>query len=206
MAIHPTNGDIVYAASWERIRRPEYGQYGGETSRLYRSLDGGETWSEMTNGLPSLAADKGRISIDIARTNPDVLYARYANANGAIEGVYKTVDGGNVWTEVNSAGLTNVGFHWWFRGIVVDPSDENIIYNVDFNVQKSDDGGNTWSSAFLGAHVDQHALAFNRSVPGAVLLGNDGGLYYSDDDGDSYVKDITLPITQFYRVHSLQPG
>jgi photosystem II stability/assembly factor-like uncharacterized protein len=201
MSIHPTNGDIVYAASWERIRRPEYRQYGGETSGLYRSLDGGETWSEMTNGLPSLAADKGRISIDISKSNPDVLYARYVNAIGAIEGVYKTVDGGNVWTEVNSASLTNVGFHWWFRGIVVDPSNENVIYNVDFNVQKSIDGGNTWSEAFLNAHVDQHALAFNNLVPGSVLLGNDGGLYYSDDDGDSYVKDLTLPITQFYRVH-----
>jgi photosystem II stability/assembly factor-like uncharacterized protein len=201
MAIHPTNGDIVYAASWERIRRPEYRQYGGETSRLYRSLDGGESWVEMTNGLPSLGADKGRISIDISRSNPDVLYARYADAGGSIEGVYKTVDGGDVWTEVNSAGLANVGFHWWFRGIVVDPSDENIIYNVDFNVQKSIDGGNTWGPAFPGAHVDQHALAFNSMVPGAVLLGNDGGLFYSDDDGDSYVKDITLPITQLYRVH-----
>ncbi|MFT5238243.1 MAG: photosystem II stability/assembly factor-like uncharacterized protein [Flavobacteriaceae bacterium] len=201
MAIHPTNGDIVYAASWERIRRPEFRQYGGETSRLYRSLDGGESWTEMTNGLPSLAADKGRISIDISTSNPNVLYSRYADAIGNIQGVYKTVDGGDVWTEVNSAALINVGFHWWFRGIVVDPSDENIIYNVDFDVQKSIDGGNTWSAAFFGAHVDQHALVFNKLVPGAVLLGNDGGLYYSDDDGDSYVKDITLPITQLYRVH-----
>jgi photosystem II stability/assembly factor-like uncharacterized protein len=201
MAIHPTNGNIIYAASWERIRRPEYRQYGGETSRLYRSLDGGDTWTELTNGLPSLPSEKGRISVDISKSNPDVLYSRYADANGGIQGVYKTVDGGNVWTEVNSASLSNVGFHWWFRGIVVDPSDENVIYNVDFNVQKSIDGGNTWGEAFINAHVDQHALAFNRLVPGAVLLGNDGGLYYSDDDGDSYVKDVTLPITQFYRVH-----
>jgi photosystem II stability/assembly factor-like uncharacterized protein len=201
MAIHPTNGNIVYAASWERIRRPEYRQYGGETSRLYRSLDGGETWNEMTNGLPSLASEKGRISIDISKSNPNVLYSRYADANGSIQGVYKTVDGGDVWTEVNSAPLANVGFHWWFRGIVVDPSDENIIYNVDFNVQKSIDGGNTWNLAFPGAHVDQHALAFNSMVPGEVLLGNDGGLYYSNNDGTSYTKDLTLPITQFYRVH-----
>lgn len=201
MAIHPTNGDIVYAASWERIRRPEYRQYGGETSRLYRSLDGGDTWVEMTNGLPSLPSEKGRISIDISRSNPDVLYARYSDAIGNIQGVYKTVDGGNVWTEVNSSMLTNVGFHWWFRGVVIDPTNENIIYNVDFEVQKSIDGGNSWSAAFPGAHVDQHALAFNSMVSGAVLLGNDGGLYYSNDDGDSYVKDLTLPITQFYRVH-----
>jgi photosystem II stability/assembly factor-like uncharacterized protein len=201
MAIHPTNGDIIYAASWERIRRPQYRHYGGETSRLYRSLDGGDTWIEMTNGLPSLPSEKGRISIAISQSNPEVLYSRYADATGNIQGVYKTVDGGDVWTEVNGSGLQNVGFHWWFRGVVIDPDDENIIYNVDFNVQKSTDGGANWSPAFPGAHVDQHALAFNRMVPGAVILGNDGGVYYSADDGASYLKDVSLPITQFYRVH-----
>ena len=201
MAIHPTNGDIIYAASWERIRRPQYRHYGGETSRLYRSLDGGDTWIEMTNGLPSLPSEKGRISIAISQSNPEVLYSRYADATGNIQGVYKTVDGGDVWTEVNGSGLQNVGFHWWFRGVVIDPDDENIIYNVDFNVQKSTDGGTNWSPAFPGAHVDQHALAFNRMVPGAVVLGNDGGVYYSADDGASYLKDVSLPITQFYRVH-----
>ena len=201
MAIHPTNGDIIYAASWERIRRPQYRQYGGETLRLYRSLDGGDTWIEMTNGLPSLPSEKGRISIAISQSNPEVLYSRYADATGNIQGVYKTVDGGDVWTEVNGSGLQNVGFHWWFRGVVIDPDDENIIYNVDFNVQKSTDGGANWSPAFPGAHVDQHALAFNRMVPGAVVLGNDGGVYYSADDGASYLKDVSLPITQFYRVH-----
>ena len=201
MAIHPTNGDIIYAASWERIRRPQYRHYGGETSRLYRSLDGGDTWIEMTNGLPSLPSEKGRISIAISQSNPEVLYSRYADATGNIQGVYKTVDGGDVWTEVNGSGLQNVGFHWWFRGVVIDPDDENIIYNVDFNVQKSTDGGANWSPAFPGAHVDQHALAFNRMVPGAVVLGNDGGVYYSADDGASYLKDVSLPITQFYRVH-----
>jgi photosystem II stability/assembly factor-like uncharacterized protein len=201
MAMHPTNGDIVYAASWERIRRPNNRQYGGETSGLWRSLDGGDSWTEMTNGLPSAPSEKGRISIDISQSNPDVLYARYADANGSIQGVYRTDDGGDTWVTRNSNQLTNVGFHWWFRGIFVDPTDEDIIYNVDFIVEKSTDGGNNWSTAFPGVHVDQHALAFNAMVPGGVLLGNDGGLYYSVNDGASSNKDLTLPITQFYRFH-----
>lgn len=201
MAIHPSSGDIIYAASWERIRRPNFRQYGGETSGLYRSVDGGDTWLEMTNGLPSNPTDKGRISIAISQSNPNVLYARYANASGSIQGVYRTADGGDTWIQVNSSQLTNVGFHWWFRGIYVDPSDENTIYNVDFEVQKSTDGGNSWFVAFPGVHVDQHALAFNTMVAGGVLLGNDGGLYYSSDNGASSVKDVTLPITQFYRFH-----
>lgn len=202
MAMHPTNGDIVYASSWERIRRPQFRQYGGATSGLHRSLDGGDTWTEMTTGLPTTPSEKGRISIDISQSNPNVLYARYADANGSIQGVYRTADGGDSWTEVNSSQLTNVGFHWWFRGIFVDPNNENTIYNVDFVVQKSTDGGASWSTAFPNVHVDQHALAFNASVGGEVLLGNDGGFYKSSNDGASSVKDNTLPITQFYRFYA----
>lgn len=201
MAIHPSNGNIIYACSWERIRRPNYRQYGGETSRIYRSTDGGENWSELTNGLPSLASQKGRISIDIAQSNPNILYARYCDATGEIQGVYKTSDGGNSWTEVNSSQLTNIGFHWWFGGIFIDPDDENTLYNVDFIVEKSVDGGNNWIESFPNVHVDQHALAFNNTVAGEVLLGNDGGFYKSSNDGASWTKDETLPITQLYRMH-----
>lgn len=201
MAIHPTDGDIVYAASWERIRRPEFRQYGGAGSGLHRSIDGGDTWTEMTTGLPTNPNEKGRISIDISQSNPNVLYARYANASGSIEGVYRTANGGDTWTEVNSSQLNNIGFHWWFRGIFVDPTDENTIYNVDFVVQKSTDGGNNWSGTFPNVHVDQHAMAFNASAPGEVLLGNDGGFYKSTNNGTSSVKDNSLPITQFYRFY-----
>lgn len=201
MAIHPTNGNILYAAMWERMRRPEATIFGGETSGLYRSTDGGDTWDEMTTGLPSAANEKGRISIAISQSNPDVLYARYANAAGSIQGVYRSQDGGDTWQEQNSSQLTNVGFHWWFRGIFVDPTDENTIYNVDFVVEKSTDGGASWAPAFPNVHVDQHALAFNSATASEVLLGNDGGLYYSADDGASSTKDLTLPITQLYRMY-----
>tara|TARA_B100000949_G_scaffold87860_2_gene78293 strand:+ start:77 stop:2563 length:2487 start_codon:yes stop_codon:yes gene_type:complete len=200
MVMHPTNGNIVYAAAWERIRRPQYRQYGGETSGIYRSLDGGENWTELTSGLPVLPSEKGRISLAIATSNPQVLYARYADREGSIQGVYKTTNGGDTWVTMNSTSLNDVGFHWWFRGIVVDPTDENTIYNVDFVVQKSIDGGNTWSNAFVDVHVDQHALTFNPGVPGEVLLGNDGGFYKSPDGGNSWEKEETLPITQFYRI------
>ncbi|GAB5401313.1 MAG: exo-alpha-sialidase [Aureisphaera sp.] len=201
MAIHPTDGNIVYASTWERVRRPQFRDYGGAGSGLHRSTDGGATWTEMTNGLPTDPNDKGRISIDISQSNPDVLYARYSDATGGIQGVYRTADGGDTWVEVNSSQLTNVGFHWWFRGIFVDPTDENTIYNVDFVVEKSTDGGNTWFTAFPDVHVDQHAMAFNASMGGEVLLGNDGGFYKSGNDGASWVKDLTLPITQLYRIH-----
>ncbi len=201
MAIHPTNGNVLYAASWERVRRPDNRSYGGATSGIYRSNDGGMNWEELTNGLPSNPNEKGRISIDISQSNPNVLYTRYADANGSIRGVFKTVDGGDTWQEVNSSQLTNVGFHWWFRGIYIDPKDENTLYNVDFVVEKSTDGGMNWQSAFPNVHVDQHALAFNTLVNDEVVLGNDGGFYKSADAGVSSTKDLSLPITQFYRFY-----
>lgn len=201
MAIHPTNGDIVYATSWERIRRPNARQYGGETSRIYKTINGGSTWTILTNGLPSAPSQKGRISIDISKSNPNVLYAMYSDAIGNVQGVYKTINGGDSWVSVNSNQLIDVGFHWWFEGIFVDPTDENTIYYLGLNVQKSTNGGTSWFNSFPNVHVDQHALAFNPSVPGEVLLGNDGGFYKSSNDGASSIKDLTLPITQFYRFH-----
>lgn len=201
MAIHPSNGDIVYATSWERIRRPNARQYGGETSGIFRTTNGGNSWVELTNGLPTLPAQKGRISIDISKSNPNVLYAMYADAIGNVQGVYKTTNGGDNWTQVNSNQLVDVGFHWWFEGIFVDPADENTIYYLGLTVQKSTNGGSSWFNSFPDVHVDQHALAFNPSVPGEVLLGNDGGFYKSNNDGVSSIKDLTLPITQFYRFH-----
>ena len=200
MAIHPSNGNIVYAASWERIRRPNNRQYGGETSRIYRSQDGGDNWSELTNGLPSNANDKGRISIDISQSNPNVLYAFYTDKIGNVEGTFRTDNGGDSWTQVNSIG-NGTSYHWWFGGIFVDPTDEDVVYNSGFVMEKSTNGGTSWSITFPGVHVDQHAMAFNASVPGEVLIGNDGGLYKSTNNGNSSVKNNTLPITQFYRFH-----
>ena len=199
MAIHPTNSDILYAVAWERERTPENRIYGGDTSGIYKSTDGGDNWIELTTGLPALGDDKGRISIDIAQSNPDVLYASYADAIGSVQGFYKSTNSGDSWTTINSSQITNVGFHWWFGGLFINPTDENEVYHVGFDMQKTTDGGATWQDAFPGVHVDQHALAFHPDDASNVFLGNDGGLYTSTDSGATSVKDLTLPITQFYR-------
>jgi photosystem II stability/assembly factor-like uncharacterized protein len=201
MAMHPTNGDILYAVGWKRIRTPQNRIYGGIGSGIYRSTDGGENWAVLINGLPVDQENIGRISIDISQSNPNVLYSRIVDTSGNILGVFRTNDGGDFWQERNSSQLTNVGFHWWFRGIYIDPTNENVIYNVDFEVQKSTDGGQNWSDSFENAHVDQHAMAFSPTNPNNILLGNDGGLYVSENGGDSSLKFTSLPITQLYRFH-----
>lgn len=199
MVIDPTDSDILYAAAWERERTTENRVYGGETSGIYKSVDGGDTWIELITGLPSAGNQKGRISIDIAQSNPNVLYASYATAAGSVQGFYKTTNGGDSWTTLNTSQIDNVGFHWWFGGLFVNPTNENEVFHVGFNVDKTVDGGATWGPAFPGVHVDQHAMTFHPDDASNVFLGNDGGLYTSTNGGTSSVKDLTLPITQFYR-------
>jgi len=116
--------------------------------------------------------------------------------------VYRTANGGNTWSERNSTDLINVGFHWWFRGIYIDPTDEDVLYNVGFLMQKSTDGGNNWFACFDGVHVDQHTLAFDPGNSEEILLGNDGGLYKSLNGGNSYTQFFNLPITQFYKMYA----
>jgi len=199
MVMHPTNTDILYAAAWERERTPENRVYGGDTSGIYKSVDGGNTWIELVTGLPSIGNQKGRISIDISQSNPNVVYASYATAAGSVQGFYKTTNGGDSWSTLNTSQIDNVGFHWWFGGLFVNPTNENEVYHVGFDVDKTTDGGATWQPAFPGVHVDQHAMAFHPGDASNVFLGNDGGLYTSTDSGASSIKDLTLPITQFYR-------
>ena len=201
MSMHPTDPLTIYAVAWERERTPENRTYGGPTSGIYKSTDGGASWDELTTGLPTDGNLKGRISIDIATSNPDVLYASYADATGNIQGIYRTADAGANWTTVNSNQLTNVGFHWWFGGLFINPVNENEVYHVGFDMAKTVDGGASWQVTFPNVHVDQHALAFNPADPTEVYLGNDGGLYVSGNSGGSSVKDLGLPITQFYRFY-----
>jgi photosystem II stability/assembly factor-like uncharacterized protein len=198
MAINPISPSIVYAASWERIRRPNYRSYGGETSRIYRSTDAGETWNELTNGLPSIANQKGRISIDISYSNPNILYASYTDKTGYLQGVYKTTNGGDTWSTINSDQIYDTSYHWWFGGIFINPSNPQNIYYAGFNLSKSTDGGINWESDNT-MHVDQHTVAFNAQISNQVLIGNDGGLYKSCDSGTSFTFKNDLPITQFYR-------
>ncbi|MEM8524334.1 MAG: T9SS type A sorting domain-containing protein [Bacteroidota bacterium] len=198
LAIHPQNSDIIYAAMWERIRRVNYRQYHGATSGIYRSMDGGDTWEELTNGLPNAPDEKGRIGIDISLSNPDVLYASYVEDIGALEGIYKTTNGGNSWTNQKAVGITSVPFMWWFGNLFVDPANENTVYYLGFNAHKSVDGGRSWQRTFSGVHVDQHALCFAAQNTDFVLLGNDGGLYKSTNAGRNNIKINNLPITQFY--------
>lgn len=201
LVIHPENPDILYAAMWERVRRPHRRSYGGTGCGIFRSIDAGLSWTELTVGLPSPSPYVGRIGIDICEADPDVLYAIYADNIGYFEGIYKTSDMGDTWQATNDAGLSGCysSYGWWFGRIEVDPVDPDIAYAIAFDLYKTASGGNSWSNiSSYYTHVDQHALYIQPQNHDNLLLANDGGLYFSSNGGSSWAILDELPITQFY--------
>lgn len=197
VAINQQNPSILFAAMWERQRREDYIKYGGPMTALYRTTNSGLTWSVVTGGFPSNDPTLGRISIDISRSNPQIIYALTANANGNSRGLYKSTDGGNTWTLINSSVAQSSNFAWFNRICKVHPSDPNIVYCGGLNMERSTNGGINFSQA-VSTHVDQHAVAFSYSNPSYVVIGNDGGVDYSSNGGTTWNFSNSLPITQFY--------
>ena len=200
IALHPSNSNIIYASMWQREFTEDDRSYGGPNSGIYRSVDGGNTWEELTNEL-STSNTISRIKIEIAPSNPNVVYALYINATGNIDGFYASNDGGDNWEQGNTNIMVNAGFNEYFGDIYIDPTDENVLYNMGFWVYKSTNGGQSWTQIFDGVHADQQSFAFNPMNPSQIIIGNDGGVYKSDDNGTNFEKINNLPITQFYRLH-----
>lgn len=208
VAIHPQNPDTVYAALWERVRRPNYRKYGGDSGGIFRSTDGGDTWSQLGGGLP--ASDIGRIGLAVTPAAPEVVYAIYADAFGTHKSMWKSTDNGETWSETdpgNQLAGNGASFAWWFGKIFAHPTDADRVFSTGLDLYESTDGGQSWASSSGGVHVDQHALWMNPNDPDQLVLGNDGGLYAAPAPFVWSHKN-TLPITQFYacEIDEQNPG
>lgn len=199
LAIHPTDPDILFAASWERIRRPHRRQYGGTTSAVYRSTDGGDHWTKLS--LP-ISADRklGRIGLAISPVDPNRVYASVVDGDSdLLLGIYRSDDQGQSWTSLSLDGIIQVPFMWWFGKIYADPIDVDRVYICGLELQQYRTGDAQWQSIMTGAHVDQHVLYLEPQNRDYLLLGNDGGLYRGTGDfRQSWTFFDNLPITQFY--------
>jgi len=197
IAMHPENHDIIYATSWERVRKPDRRSYSGPSSGIHRSVNGGETWEKLSNGLPT---EPGRIGIAISKSDPNILYSTVGEKDTEfMDGVYKTEDGGDSWTKLNDSGIINPPFMYWFGKIYVDPKNPNVVYLPSLLMHKSTNGGQErWATIFAEAHLDQHVMHIDPEKPLNLTIGNDGGVYTSGDGGINYEKSEGIPITQFY--------
>ncbi|MBS4027197.1 MAG: T9SS type A sorting domain-containing protein [Ignavibacteriales bacterium] len=197
VAVNPTSPNIIYAAMWERIRHPGGRTYGGMTSGIYRSTDGGNNWSQLTNGLPANSTENGRITLALSPSNPNIIYASYVSTSGPFLGMYKSTNNGDSWTSINISAISTSGYDWWFGGVRVHPTNPNSIYLLGFTASYSTNSGTTWNDFSNTMHVDHHALFIHPTLD-LILEGNDGGLYYSVNEGMSWTHFDNLPITQFY--------
>lgn len=227
LVMNRKNPDILYAASYEKVRLPWHLEAGGEGSRVYRTNDGGKSWKVLSKGLPS--GKLGRIGIDIHRANPDILYAVIENLNlkpglkerpakkfnefsdsiheGLIGGeVYRTDDGGDSWRKVSPEGMDVSGkAAYSFNEITVDPRDPQKVFLTGVEMQYSLDGGKTWPQwrerkRFLSNFGDVRTFWIDPQEPEHMMLGSDGGFYVSYDGGQTMQFFYHIPLGEVYDV------
>jgi len=194
LSMDMTNPRILYAALWEHQRFPWTMQSGGAASALYKSVDGGDTWKKLKEGLPKVF---GKAGISVSRANPERVFA-VIEAEGKKGGVYRSDDAGKKWTQVNS-NRVNIARSWYYMEIFADPQDENIVYVLNAPVMKSINGGSSFSR--LGTpHGDNHHLWINPNNNKTMINSNDGGANISNNGGKSWSSQQNQPTAQFYRV------
>jgi len=200
VAMDPTNPDVLFAASWERVRGPYFLQSGGPGSALWKTTDGGATWTEVKGGgFP--ATMKGRIGIAIAPSDHNVIYTLVEadsapGSDGRLSGLYRSGDGGATWERT----ATNNVRPFYYSQVRVDPKNPDRVYWSSTPVNFSDDGGKTVKNATVGIHVDHHAMWIDPNDPEHFVVGNDGGVAQTWDKGGNYDFLNIFAIGQFYHV------
>ncbi len=198
----PSNHSVIYAASFQRERRPYSYVGGGPGSGLWKSSDGGDSWTRLTEGMPK--GDVGRIGLDVSRSNPNVVYATIetkVTGNGASSGnteasVYRSDDYGESWQKMG----TGSSYPWYMGQLRVDPTDPDRVYFMGVQLQVSTDGGRTFRNTATAAHSDHHAMWIDPTDPDHLIIGCDGGVYISHDRGRTVDFVPNLPIAQYYAI------
>ena len=197
VAIDLTNPDIMYAGMWEFRRTPWSFSSGGKGSGLYRSADGGKTWTKIVSGMPE--GMLGRVTVSVSPVKSAIVFALIEAEK---TGLYKSSDKGITWSLVTRSESIN-DRPFYFSVIAPDPLDTNIIYKPGFSLSKSTDGGKTFSSAAVEGgnyHSDCHPVYIGKKDNSLIYMGTDGGVYYSMDKGNTWRLMRNLPVSQTYHV------
>jgi photosystem II stability/assembly factor-like uncharacterized protein len=199
LVMDPTNPNKLIANMWEHRRQPWTFKSGGPGSGMYITHDGGKNWKKVSSkdGLPE--GELGRMGIAIAPSKPEIVYALIESKKNAL---YRSVDGGEKWTMINDKSEIGDRPFYYFE-IYVDPKNENRLYTIFSEVNKSEDGGKSFQTliAYAGVHPDHHAWWINPENPNFMIDGNDGGLNITRDMGKTWVFAENIPVGQFYHIN-----
>ncbi|MDA7951393.1 MAG: hypothetical protein MPJ24_07890, partial [Pirellulaceae bacterium] len=207
IVVDPSDVDTMYVTFWERLRRPWVLKSGGPNGGIFKSTDGGKSWSELTNGLPE--GDSGRIGLAVAPNNPKVLMAHYEHgyqpARGTPEyddltklgsGIYRSEDAGASWKLVNRY----FSRPFYYNELSISPHDDKLVYSYTISFQYSEDGGKTLQRMPSGGGHCWHAMWLDPHNKNRFWQGNDAGLYLTHDGGKNYVTFKNLNVTQYYAI------
>jgi len=197
IVMDPRDPDVLYAATWDRHRTVAAYMGGGPGSGLHKSTDGGETWKELTTGIPS--SNLGKIGLAISPQRPDTVYAAI-ELDRRTGGLFMSGDRGESWTKMSDAVSGGTGPHY-YQELYASPHHHGHLYLVSNYTLFSDDHGATFNTIDVDTkHVDDHAIAFREDDPNYILFGNDGGLYETYDLTESWRFISNLPIMQYYKI------
>ncbi|MEX0891848.1 MAG: hypothetical protein WEB88_06715 [Gemmatimonadota bacterium] len=195
LVMDPGDPRTLFAATYQRQRTAFGFSASGGGGGIWRTTDGGETWSELTDGLP--AGEKGRIGLDIYRRDGNLVYA-LVETRGDGQGLYRSTDRGESWEQLSEYNPRPM----YFSLVRVDPNDPERIWAGGVSLGTSTDGGRTFErgDAAEGIHVDHHALWIDPNDSDHIILGSDGGISSTFDRGRTWRHHNNLAIGQFYEV------
>ena len=195
IAMDPGNPRVLYAAMWEISRKPWRMDSGGPGSGLFKSTDGGDTWTEISHapGLPRGVL--GRIGVTVSPVNTERVWALVEATDG---GLFRSDNGGRTWTKVNDSNDLKQRA-WYYAHIFADTKNADMVYALNVGIYRSIDGGRTFS-ALRPPHGDNHGLWIAPNDPNRMIESNDGGATITRDGGRTWSSIDNQPTAQFYRV------
>ncbi|MDH3222644.1 MAG: glycosyl hydrolase, partial [Gemmatimonadota bacterium] len=196
LVVDATNPDVLYASIWEAWRKSWGASSGGEDSGLYKSTDGGETWTEITGNIGLAEGPIGKIGVAVSPANPDRVWALIEHEPDG--GVWRSEDGGASWERINEERKLRQRAFYYTR-IYADPQDPDVVYALNTGIYRSRDGGETFPQSLRVPHGDNHDLWIASNDPDRMINGNDGGGNVSVNGGETWTEQ-DYATAQFYRV------